>query len=305
MKPLQIFYKDNQSVPAHVQLPSPSASKPALLVKRWLASSKNIKFTDFNPVSKEDFYLAHDKQFVDEVLTCQRDNGFETRHPEVAAALPWTTGSFYAAALSAYHNKTITCSPVAGFHHATYDTAMGFCTFNGLMVTAIKLRQQFPDIRIGILDCDHHYGNGTDDIIYRLGIDYVLHYTFGGQEAGDRQIDYRGNHYQWKGGPLAENWIQQLPFILEFLFRDSDLVLYQAGADAHKDDPHGGALTTAQLAKRDDIVFDYFSQKRIPICWDLAGGYQKPIEIVLDIHDATLEATLKYLPRYTSATSCK
>ena len=110
MKPLQIFYKDNQSVPSHIQLRSPSASKPALLVRRWFESERNIEFADFIPVTKEDFYLAHDKKFVDEVLGCQRDNGFGTRHLEVAAALPWTTGSFYAAALSAYQNKTITCS---------------------------------------------------------------------------------------------------------------------------------------------------------------------------------------------------
>jgi acetoin utilization deacetylase AcuC-like enzyme len=298
MNSLQVFYKNEQSVPSHIQLPSPSASKPTLLVKRWLDSGKNIKLVDFNPVTKEDFYLAHDPKFVEDVLTCRVDNGFETRHPEVAAALPWTTGSFYAAALNAYQNKTITCSPVAGFHHATYDTPMGFCTFNGLMVTTIKLRQQFPDIKIGILDCDHHYGNGTDDIIFRLGVDYVSHYTFGGQEAGDRQTDYRGNQYQWKGGPLAENWIQQLPFILEFLFKDCDLILYQAGADPHKDDPHGGALSTEQLAKRDTIIFDYFSQRKVPVCWNLAGGYQQPIEIVLNIHDTTLDAALMYQSRY-------
>lgn len=296
MKPLQIFYKDDQSVPSHIQLRSPSASKPALLVRRWFESERNIEFADFNPVTKEDFYLAHDKKFVNDILACQKDNGFGTRHLEVAAALPWTTGSFYAAALSAYQNKTITCSPVAGFHHAEYMEAMGFCTFNGLMVAAIKLHQQYPNIKIGILDCDHHYGNGTDDIINKKGITYISHYTFGGQEVG---------HYQWNGGPAAEDWIDRLPSILEVFFNNSDLILYQAGADPHKSDPYGGALSTEQLAKRDDIVFDYFSQKQIPVCWDLAGGYQQPIEIVLDIHDSTLDAALRCLPRYAAATNCK
>lgn len=38
--------------------------------------------------------------------------------------------------------------------------------------------------------------------------------------------------------------------------RACDVVLYQAGADAHIDDPLGGFLTTSQLLQRDHLVFE-------------------------------------------------
>lgn len=213
----------------------------------------------------------------------------EPKHPEVATTLPWTTGSFYAAVEYAYLNRTITCSPVSGFHHSEFNRAMGFCTFNGLMVAAIKLKQKFTDIKIGILDCDHHYGNGTDDILIKNNIDYVKHYTFGGQEA---------DHYHWNGGASAELWITRLPDILKAYFKDVDIIFYQAGADPHQEDPHGGALTSEQLARRDHIVFDFASQKKLPITWNLAGGYLEPIEKVLQLHGFTLDAAINFLQMY-------
>jgi len=72
--------------------------------------------------------------------------------------------------------------------------------------------------------------------------------------------------------------------------KDCDVVLYQAGADPHVHDPIGGWLTTAQLAERDRLVFQTARELRIPIAWNLAGGYQTPLRKVLDIHDNTMRA---------------
>jgi acetoin utilization deacetylase AcuC-like enzyme len=68
------------------------------------------------------------------------------------------------------------------------------------------------------------------------------------------------------------------------------VILYQAGADPHVDDPLGGWLTTEQLAQRDRIVFETARAMQVPIAWNLAGGYQRPLRNVLDIHDNTLRA---------------
>lgn len=55
-------------------------------------------------------------------------------------------------------------------------------------------------------------------------------------------------------------------------YRSLDVVLYQAGADPHVDDPQGGYLTTEQLAERDFMVFCECRQRGLPIAWNLAGG---------------------------------
>ena len=54
-----------------------------------------------------------------------------------------------------------------------------------------------------------------------------------------------------------------------------DLILYQAGADPHIDDPLGGWLTTKQLQQRDKRVFSASAEWKIPVAWNLAGGYQR------------------------------
>ncbi len=69
---------------------------------------------------------------------------------------------------------------------------------------------------------------------------------------------------------------------------DCGLILYQAGADPHIDDPLGGWLTNAQLARRDSRVCAHAKRRGIPIAWNLAGGYQTPLQKVLDIHDNTM-----------------
>jgi acetoin utilization deacetylase AcuC-like enzyme len=73
-----------------------------------------------------------------------------------------------AAEYAVLHNEVV-CSPTSGFHHAEYRNAGGYCTFNGLMVTALALKDAGLVNRVAILDCDAHYGNGTDSIIKQIG----------------------------------------------------------------------------------------------------------------------------------------
>ncbi len=72
--------------------------------------------------------------------------------------------------------------------------------------------------------------------------------------------------------------------------KDCDVILYQAGADPHIDDPLGGWLTTRQLFERDQHVFESAAELGIPVAWNLAGGYQTPLRKVLTIHDGTMMA---------------
>lgn len=66
------------------------------------------------------------------------------------------------------------------------------------------------------------------------------------------------------------------------------MLIYQAGADQHIDDPLGGFLTTEELAERDRTVFSVAKEIGIPLVWNLAGGYQTSLERVLEIHRNTM-----------------
>ena len=205
---------------------------------------------------------------MDNLLDCRIINGFGNKSPEVAASLPYTSGSLLAAAREALRNGIGAVSPTSGFHHAHYGSAGGFCSLNGLMVTALNLP---VGTRVGILDFDMHKGDGTEDIIQRLRLgDRIVHYTQGGQRLVP-------------GG----EFLFAIPNILK-RFEGCDVVLYQAGADPAKGDPLGNWLTVEQLAKRDALVFRGLRRMGVPCGWTLAGGYQADFRKVLDIHDAAL-----------------
>ena len=251
---------------------SPSAAKPRPVVAAWHEANLPIARQTFSPAEEIDLCLAHDPAYVHGVLTGVLPNGFGNTRTDVARSLPYTTGAIIAATRAAI-DSGCACAPVSGFHHAHYDTGGGFCTFNGLIVAAQKLIDEVGLQRILILDCDMHYGDGTDDIIERLALRPCIdNCTFG----------------RWYNTPQdAPAYLAKLRDIANH-FEDYDLILYQAGADVHVDDPLGGVLTTAQMIGRDRIVFEGAHQAAVPIAWNLAGGYQEPLDRVTALHVNTM-----------------
>ncbi len=127
-------------------------------------------------------------------------------------------------------------------HHATRDTAMGFCLFNNIAVGAAQALARGLE-RIAIVDFDVHHGNGTQDIFW-----------------DERQVLYASTH-QWPlypgtgartesgagnivNAPLAPRSgsaefraaISEVvvPRLREFR---PQLVMISAGFDAHRLDP--------------------------------------------------------------------
>jgi len=273
---LPVFYTEQMVADAASY--SPSAAKPRAVLAAWEALGLPLTRIEPEPVSPAQLALAHDADYVARVLACQTENGFGNRLPAVARSLPYTSGAMLAAAREALRNGRVAVAPCSGFHHAGYGFGGGFCTFNGLMVTAMSLLKDIQFDRIGILDLDQHWGNGTQDIMVQLGVtQHIRHYH--------PTRDFRGN-------PDAVRFLAALPAkVAEFA--DCDLVLYQAGADPHINDPLGGWLGTAQLQQRDQLVFEGLAALRVPVAWNLAGGYQRDkrgsIQPVLEIHENTLQ----------------
>ncbi len=252
---------------------SPSAAKPARVMDSWKRLNIPLDVRIPAAATSEQLKRAHDPAYVDGVLSLRRENGFGNRNAEVAASLPHTSGAMLAAARAAISNRRVAVAPVSGFHHAKYSEGGGYCTFNGLIVAALAIVDAKLARRVGILDCDHHYGDGTHDIIRRLDLAHCIqHDTVGAREFTVDQ---------------AEPFLQSLGRRVG-AFADCDVLLYQAGADPHVDDPLGGWLTSAQLVRRDRIVFEAAAIIGLPVAWNLAGGYQEPLRRVLDIHDHTL-----------------
>ena len=271
MNAIPVFYTDEMLADSGSF--SPSAGKPKLVADAWRGAGLPIDWRGVAPATVEDLSLAHDPAFVASVLDATAENGFGNNRPDVARSLPYTTGAMMNAA-SAALERGVACAPVSGFHHAGYATPGGFCTFNGLIVTALGLLRAKRVSKVLILDLDQHYGNGTDEIKRTLGIGKeIVNATFG----------------RWFGRPSdALQYLARLR-VAEKRFPEFDLILYQAGADLHVDDPLGGVLDSDQMRERDRIVFEAARASGVPIAWNLAGGYQEQISNVVCIHMATME----------------
>lgn len=268
MKRIPVYF--SSKVVARVDSFSPSAHKPAYVLRSWLEKFP-IDVRAPRPVGEDDFLLAHDMKYVLDVLRLKAKNGFGGKEPEIVASLPYMNGSMVDAAFEAVSNGYVAVTPSAGFHHAGYYDGGAFCTFNGLIIAARKVLAAGLVERVGILDCDQHYGDGTEEILDERKLrDRIRHVT-------------AGKHYKRDSVTFLSN----LPEMVKS-FAGCGLLLYQAGADPHVDDPLGGYLDTEQLGTRDEIVFRLCRELAIPIAWNTAGGYQEPLLKVLHIHDQTM-----------------
>jgi len=271
---MKVFYNKQQTVESMVG-DSPSARKPKLVLQAWKKLGYPVEIMKVRPLTVDELCLAHDPSYVRGILRGNIKNGFDNKSKDVAKSLLWTTGSFASAAAHAYQHRESTFSPTSGFHHACYDQAAGFCTFSGLTIAAILLKKRFGAKKIGILDLDSHSGDGTDQTLYKTGHEELVeHYSLGYEEV---------NIYN------NEQWLADLPDLIRQRFSDCEILFYQAGVDCHIDDPEvdSGHFTTEQMAERERMVYTTCRALELPVVTNLAGGYQKPIEKVVQLHNLT------------------
>ena len=280
---LTIFYRPEQN--SNPDSYSPSAAKPAKVMEAWLKEWPDLEVASFDPIRKEDLYAVHDRHYVDDVFALSTVNGFGTYDPKVNASLLYTCGSLVAATKHVMDHGGVAVSPTSGFHHAGYASGGGYCTFNGLALAAVIAANDGH--RVAIIDCDYHYGNGTAEILRTIPSANIKHESFGAKfhhpEQGGEYLSY-----------LYGMWVKGY-------FDDVDVILYQAGADVHVDDPLGGVLTTEQMQERDRIMFQCAHQHGIPLVFNLAGGYLSDSAgtsaPVIALHSNTMRACLQSIAK--------
>lgn len=278
---MRVVYSQRQSVQVDpkeiglgIGLLSPSVNKPELVVAEWAKQNISMTFVPPTPCTPADLTLAHAGSYVEGVLKRQIQNGHGTFHQEVIDTLYYTTGSLVTAALLAVETGKNYASPTSGFHHASYSSGEGYCTFNGLVVAARKVQLAYGlKTPVVILDCDDHYANGTVNILEHLDLVNIRQWNYGQQK------------YQIKHVP---DFLKNLSRLVEFLVQGAAVCIYQAGVDSHIHDPYGSrTMMTSDLALRDRIVFETCAKLHVPVVWNLAGGYQQPIQKVLELHTQT------------------
>lgn len=283
---IPVFYSPEQSLDRPIGL-SPSPMKPKLLARYWKLNEKPVTFKSVIPITREVYYKAHDREYVDSVLDGTVPNGFGNFDADVLSTLPYLTGSVIQAGEYVIDGKSqVAFSLSSGSHHSCYSSGGGFCTFNHNVTAAIFLKEKYKLNKVGFLDLDCHYGNGDADIKNQLNLDWLKIYSFGGEGISSEN---------------AKAWLQTFHQTC-LSFEGCDLVFFNAGVDPHIYDDLGGVLTTQQMKRRDAIVLETMKLLNIPCVITSAGGYAFDedgyIKPVLDLHTQTLdEAERVFLTR--------
>ena len=188
----------------------------------------------------------------------------------------------------------VACHLAGGTHHAFKDCGSGFCVFNDLAYASIALLNQKKVKKILILDLDVHQGDGTASIcenidnIFTCSIHCKNNFPFDKKNSNlDVPIDDEVDDVKYIN--ILTKTLDQI----ESNFTP-DIVFYDAGVDVHFNDDLGNLnLTDYGIKKRDEIVCEYFKEKKIPLCTVIGGGYSKNRQELASRHFSIFETVSK------------
>lgn len=214
--------------------------------------AENLDFLDAPPC--EDAYIAaaHSEDYLEKIRalapedgSIYLDGGDTVMSPGSLEAAYRAAGAGCAAvdAVSGGSYETAFCPVRPPGHHATRQTAMGFCIFNNIAIAALYALEHKGYERVAIVDYDVHHGNGTQDIM--TGENRCLYvsthqspfYPGTGREderTGDNIVNVELPSRIESAAYRKAFSERVLPALEKFR---PELLFISAGFDAHVDDP--------------------------------------------------------------------
>ncbi|MBO9538516.1 histone deacetylase [Herbaspirillum sp.] len=257
-------------------------------------SLPELEFHEAMPASDGELALAHHPEYVMRVSRGelspaeQREIGFPWT-PEMVERSRRSSGATIAACRAAFA-EGIAVNLAGGTHHAYANRGAGFCVFNDSAVAARLMQAEQRASRVAIVDLDVHQGNGTasilarDDSIFTLSLHGENNYPFE-KERSDLDVAL-------PDGAGDADYLAALAPALDRLQSEfaPQLLIYLAGADPHEGDRLGKMKLSMQgLAARDQAVFSFARQHKIPVAVTMAGGYGREIEQTVAVHLQTIK----------------
>ena len=156
-------------------------------------------------------------------------------------------------------------------HHAGRSFMGGYCYFNNAVIAAKTLLQAGYK-KVGILDIDYHFGNGTYDLVQ--DDDYII---FGSLHASAKNeypyysFEERKNCFLHElGSTLTEQ--EYLTAFANMLghFTACEAIVVSVGYDIIRGDPHGNWNLESRIYKS---IGEGLAGCHVPVCLIQEGGY--------------------------------
>ena len=212
------------------------ASNPGRMEAIELALSGKVEFVEPHPAAGEDIAAIHTPRHISEV---KREGVYDI------AALA-AGGAIKAAEIGLSEPCFAAIRPPG--HHASSDSAWGFCYFNNMAIALDKLKRAGKIKKAFILDFDLHVGDGNINILEPKG--YVTILNPGGQD--------RNEYLRTVHNALART--------------EADMIAVSAGFDNHEAD-WGGLLKTEDYTYMGKLVREAARRNGGGCFGILEGGY--------------------------------
>ena len=244
------------------------------------------------PAALEDVLLVHTEDYVSRLCT-----GTLTPKEIRRLGLPWSESlvrrSFYAtggtlAATQVALAEGYSSNLAGGTHHSFADRGEGFCVLNDVAIAIRAMRARKRLLRVAIVDCDVHQGNGTatifsdDEDTFTFSIHGANNYPlFKAQSTLDVELP---------DGTSDDEYLETLATNLPRVFaHEPEIIFYLAGADPYIGDKLGRlAVSIDGLRERDAYVLRECYERELPIVTVMSGGYGKDINDTIEIHCNTI-----------------
>lgn len=244
----------------------------------------------FAPFQKEDFQIAHTKEYIEAFFSGQEplcsSNGLKWSE-ELVRSITYTNSSLYHAIKHAIENPGQIClSPVSGFHHARPTNGGGYCTFSGQVIASVKIFREIGK-RGAYMDLDGHFGNSIEDS--RGGVAFL-------NEAIPEGFNFNPAS---SGKAYIKDFQKCLDRLDQAVRKEQiDYVVWCHGADSHEWDDLGSQCSTEEWLLCSKLFYEWARQLKqpLPIILTLFGGYREDdYNSVLSLHAADFVICLNTL----------
>ena len=238
--------------------------------------------------TREEILLVHDADYVNRFLaqTLREDEirriGLRPWKPEIVERTLRLVGGALDGLDLLQRGAPIAGNMAGGTHHAFSGEGAGYCIFNDLAVCARVALGRGQAKRVLVLDLDVHQGDGTAEIFEEE--ERVFTVSLHGQDNFPFRKKSSDLDLGFSKGTGDEQFLAGLDRTLGQLAGQSfDLLFFQAGVDGLGADALGLLdISREGMKARNERVFRWRRERRVPMLLFMGGGYANPIGPTID-----------------------
>lgn len=162
--------REHEMIPGHPECPERLGA-----IREWLVAESLLDYLEQEEApeaTREQIERVHTPEHVEFIHSLRPESGLEVIDADTAANRATLEAALHAAGGAVRATEMVLggevdnafCAVRPPGHHATSDTAMGFCFFNNVAVAAAHALEKGGLERVAIIDFDVHHGNGTEEI---------------------------------------------------------------------------------------------------------------------------------------------